>query len=162
MAKVFVSLGSNIEREKNIPLALKALEKAFGPLTLSSVYESEAVGFEGAPFYNMIAVFETDLPVHEVAKKLREIEHRQGRDWHCTKFSSRTLDLDLILYGDLILKEDKLVLPRQDIERFAFVLEPLAEIVPHLRHPVKGESYHALWSAFDKSGLNQRRVKNPW
>ncbi|BBA36622.1 2-amino-4-hydroxy-6-hydroxymethyldihydropteridine pyrophosphokinase [Methylocaldum marinum] len=158
MADVFLSIGSNIEREKHIPSALKELEERMGTLTVSSVYESEAVGFEGARFYNLVAAFSTELPVSEVAKTLSEIENHHGRTRDSQKFSSRTLDVDLILYGDEVLQQGKLMLPREDIIRYAFVLEPLAEIAPNRKHPVIGESYADLWAKFDKTGVKQWRV----
>jgi len=158
MPDVFLSIGSNIEREKHIPSALKELEERVGPLTVSGVYESEAVGFEGARFYNLVAEFFTECPVSDVAKILSEIENHHGRTRDCKKFSSRTLDIDLILYGDEVLREGKLALPREDITRYAFVLEPLAEIAPNRKHPIIGESYGELWAKFDKTGIKQWRV----
>lgn len=162
MPSGFISIGSNIEREKNIPFALRVLEERFGKLTLSGVYESDPVGFSGSPFYNLVVRFESDLPVQKVAAALRQIELDQGRSRSCEKFSSRTLDLDLILYGDVVLQEGKLEIPRSEITRYAFVLEPLAEIAPALRHPVLNETYGELWAKFDKRGLKQIRVVPPW
>ncbi|HYE34602.1 2-amino-4-hydroxy-6-hydroxymethyldihydropteridine diphosphokinase [Methylocaldum sp.] len=158
MPDVFLSIGSNIDREKHIPSALKELEERVGSLTVSSVYESEAVGFEGARFYNLVAAFFTELPVSDIAKILTEIENNHGRTRDCKKFSSRTLDIDLILYGDAVLQEGKLKLPREDITRYAFVLEPLAEIAAKRKHPVIGESYGELWAKFDKTDVKQWRV----
>jgi 2-amino-4-hydroxy-6-hydroxymethyldihydropteridine diphosphokinase len=160
MVKVFLSLGSNVDREVHIPSALAELERRFGPLTVSSTYETAAVGFDGPPFYNLVVAFSTDLPVEQIAHILSEIEEQHGRTRQCKKFSSRTLDIDLILYGDLIRREGKLNLPRDEITRYAFVLEPLAEIAPNQRHPVTGERYADLWARFAKAGLNQRRVES--
>ncbi len=161
MPRVFISVGSNIERAKNIASALAALKRHFGALTVSSIYESEAVGFQGDPFYNLVVACNSNLQVLDIADILLKIEEQHGRTQECKKFSSRTLDLDLILYGDLILKEGKLKLPRDDILHYAFVLEPLAEIAPDLRHPVSGWRYADLWRRFDKSALRQRRI-TPW
>jgi 2-amino-4-hydroxy-6-hydroxymethyldihydropteridine diphosphokinase len=159
MAEVFLSIGSNIDREAHIPSALAELEQRFGPLTVSSIYETAAVGFEGPPFHNLVVAFSTDLPVEKVAEILTDIEERHGRTRQCKKFSSRTLDIDLILYNDLVRREDKPNLPRDEIIRYAFVLEPLAEIAPNQRHPITGERYADLWARFDKSGLSQRRIE---
>jgi 2-amino-4-hydroxy-6-hydroxymethyldihydropteridine diphosphokinase len=159
MPEVFLSIGSNIDKEVHIPSALAELERRFGPLTVSSVYETAAVGFEGPSFHNLVVRLSTDLPVQRVSEILAEIEQQHGRTRECRKFSSRTLDLDLILYGDMILEEGKLKLPRDEITRYAFVLEPLAEIAPDVRHPVTGERYADLWARFDKSGLDQARVE---
>jgi 2-amino-4-hydroxy-6-hydroxymethyldihydropteridine diphosphokinase len=96
--------------------------------------------------------------VKEVAKQLRQIELDNGRTRDSQKFSARTLDLDLLLYDDLILNDGRLQIPRNEIERYAFVLEPLAEIAPTLKHPVSGQSYGQLWEQFDKTHLKQKRV----
>lgn len=158
MPEVFVSIGSNIDREKHIPSCLAELERHFGSLTVSSLYETAAVGFDGPPFHNLVAGFNTELPVRRVAEILTAIEEQHGRTRSSKKFSSRTLDADLLLYGDTILHEGKLNLPRDEITRYAFVLEPLAEIAPEHRHPVTGERYAELWGRFDKTGLNQQRI----
>ncbi|MGZ8242403.1 2-amino-4-hydroxy-6-hydroxymethyldihydropteridine diphosphokinase [Methylomagnum sp.] len=158
MPKVFISIGSNIDRERHIPSCLVELERHFGTLTISNLYETGAVGFDGPPFHNLVAAFFTELPVRRVAEILTEIEERHGRTRSCKKFSSRTLDADLLLYGDVIMEEGKLRLPRDEITRYAFVLEPLAEIAPDGQHPVTGERYADLWEWFDKTGLSQQRL----
>jgi len=151
MATIYISLGSNINREKNTRAGIAALKQVFGELALSSVYESEAVGFDGDAFYNMVIACEVSMPVFEANQVLRDIEDANGRDRSGPKFSSRTLDLDLLLYDDLILDENGLKLPRGEILKNAFVLWPLAEIAPDLIHPEAGSSYVRLWTEFDKS-----------
>jgi 2-amino-4-hydroxy-6-hydroxymethyldihydropteridine diphosphokinase len=151
MARIYISLGSNIDREANTRAGVRALQQAFGELELSSVYESEAVGFEGDVFYNMVIACDTDDDVHTTNKKLAAIEDRHGRDRSGPRFSSRTLDLDLLLYDDMVINEKGLSLPRDEILKNAFVLWPLAEIAPKLRHPVVKRSYAGLWSDFDKT-----------
>lgn len=160
MPRVYLSIGSNLERERHIPSTLRELEEIFGPLTISSIYESEAEGFEGPPFHNLVVGFDTDLPLEKAQERLKSIEQRHGRSPNDRKFVSRTLDLDLILYGDLILKDPggKTLLPRDDILRYAFVLEPLAEIAPDLKHPVLKKSYRQLWQSFDRRKVRQRRL----
>jgi 2-amino-4-hydroxy-6-hydroxymethyldihydropteridine diphosphokinase len=150
MARVYVSIGSNIEREANIRGGVADLQERFGELTLSSVYESEAVGFDGDNFYNLVAAFDTGLDVLEVAWALREIEDAHGRTREGPRFSSRTLDIDMLLYDELLLQQGKLELPREEITKNAFVLWPLAEIAPDLEHPVLHKTYTELWAAFDK------------
>ena len=107
MATIYISLGSNINREQNTREGIEALKQAFGELNLSSVYESEAVGFDGDAFYNMVISCEVDTPVHDTNQILRDIEDVNGRDRGSPKFSSRTLDLDLLLYDDLQLDEKR-------------------------------------------------------
>ena len=150
MARVYLSIGSNIERDRHIHAGVAALRQHYGPLQLSRVYESAAVGFDGDNFYNLVVALETDQPVQQVAKVLRAIEDEHGRTREGPRFSSRTLDIDILLYDDLILNEGKLVLPREEISKNAFVLWPLAEIAPALQHPLLKQSYAELWAAFDQ------------
>ena len=162
MPKGYISIGSNIDRDKNILASLQALEHHFGKLTISSIYESESVGFTGDTFYNLVVGFSSELGIKEVAKQLRQIELDNGRTRDSQKFSARTLDLDLILYDDLILNDGRLQIPRDEIVRYAFVLEPLAEIAPTLKHPISHLTYAELWEQFDKTNLKQKRVTPAW
>jgi 2-amino-4-hydroxy-6-hydroxymethyldihydropteridine diphosphokinase len=150
MARVYVSVGSNIERERHIRSGVAALRECFGPLTLSRVYESEAVGFSGDNFFNLVLGFDSRQGVQPVAAALRDIERAHARDRRAPRFSSRTLDLDLLLYGDLVLEQDGIRLPREEIIRYAFVLGPLAEIAGEMPHPVSGCSFSELWRRFPK------------
>ena len=159
MAIIYISLGSNIKREENTRAGICALKDAFGKLTLSSVYESEAVGFEGDAFYNMVVACEVGTSVFDANQILRDIEDANGRDRSGPRFSSRTLDLDLLLYDDLILDEKGLVLPRGEILKNAFVLWPLAEVAPDLKHPEAGVSYAELWAGFDKTKENLKPIE---
>jgi 2-amino-4-hydroxy-6-hydroxymethyldihydropteridine diphosphokinase len=158
----YISIGSNINKEEHVPASLKALEQAFGELTISSIYESEPVGFTGDTFYNLVVGFDSDLEVKAVAKQLRQIELDNGRTRDSRKFAARTLDLDLILYGDLVVNDGRLQIPRDEIEHYAFVLEPLAEIAPDMKHPISQISYGQLWAQFDKTDLKQKRIVPPW
>jgi len=150
MARVYVSIGSNIDRDENIRGGVRDLRAHFGELVLSRVYESASVGFDGDNFYNLVAAFATDEAVQAVAKILHDIENAHGRTREGPRFSSRTLDIDILLYDDLILQQGKLELPRDEITKNAFVLWPLAEIAPALEHPVLKKPYAELWAAFDK------------
>jgi 2-amino-4-hydroxy-6-hydroxymethyldihydropteridine diphosphokinase len=151
MARVYISIGSNIEAEKNVRFAIDALKKQYGDITLSSVYESEAVGFDGDNFLNLVVALDTEDDVFTVATSLREIEDRHGRDRSGPRFSARTVDLDLLLYDDVILHQDKLDIPRHEIIKNAFVLWPLAEIAPQQVHPENQKTMAELWDAFDKT-----------
>jgi 2-amino-4-hydroxy-6-hydroxymethyldihydropteridine diphosphokinase len=156
MTEVFISIGSNINREENCRSALKSLRTYFGDIKVSSLYESEAVGFEGEPFYNGVVSLNTTKTLENVKRLLAEIEQAHGRTRSAQKFSSRTLDLDLLLYGDLIYPEKNI--PRNEIERYAFVLEPLAELAPNHQHPTKAKCYAEMWAQYDKRNLGQKRI----
>ena len=158
MAQVFVSIGSNIDPEKNIPECVRILEQRFGVLLRSPVYESEPVGFEGENFYNMVVGFDTELTPEELVDKLHEIEGGFDRSRETGSFSPRTMDLDLLLYNDLILKQENISVPREEIMKYAFVLRPLADIVGSYTHPETGRCYSELWREFDKEGITLRRV----
>ncbi|MDO9168227.1 MAG: 2-amino-4-hydroxy-6-hydroxymethyldihydropteridine diphosphokinase [Methylobacter sp.] len=162
MTRGYISIGSNIDKDKYIPASLSALEQVFGELTISSIYETEAVGFTGDVFYNLVVGFDSDLEVKTVAKQLRQIELDNGRTRDSRKFAARTLDLDLILYGDLVINDGRLQIPRDEIEHYAFVLEPLAEIAPDLKHPISQLCYAELWEQFDKTDLKQKLVTPSW
>lgn len=127
------------------------MRETFGELELSSVYQSEAVGFDGDDFYNLVAAFDTEVDVKTISQQLHQIEDKNGRDRSGPRFSSRTLDLDLLVYDDLVTDADGLEIPRGEILENAFVLWPLAEIAGDLKHPVSGKTYTELWQAFDKS-----------
>ena len=160
MAQVYVSVGSNLERERNIATALQELTESYGELQQSSVYESAAVGFDSAPFYNLVVGFSTQESPQVIQHQLHAIEDRCGRQRTAT-LSARTLDLDLLLYDDQVMTDGKLVLPREDINRYAFVLGPLAEIAATARHPVTTVSYAEMWAAFDDSDQPLTRIDWP-
>lgn len=151
MARIYISIGSNIDAETHLRQAVAALREHYGQVTLSTVYESEAVGFAGENFLNLVAGLDTDEDVHTVVGTLRAIEDRYGRERSGPRFSARTIDLDLLLYDSVVQHEPGLDLPRDEITRNAFVLWPLAEIAPQLVHPERGETMAQLWAAYDKA-----------
>ena len=150
MAAVYVSIGSNIDKEKHVKLCLQALAQHFSALELSPIYESEAVGFDGDTFYNLVAKFETNLSVGELNQKLKSIEDTYGRDRTGPKFSGRTLDIDILTYDGLVGDIDGVQLPRDEITKNAFVLLPLNDIAPNVLHPDLQVTYGRLWFFFDK------------
>ncbi len=144
--RVYVSIGSNIDKRRNVVSCVKMLRETFGELKLSPVYESQAAGFDGDDFYNMVAAFETRRSPRAVADALRTIEQRHGRTRGKNRLASRTLDLDQILHGDLVINENGVQLPHADIVQYAFVLRPLADIASAAVHPVLGKTYAGLWA----------------
>ena len=151
--RVHVSVGSNEEPRVHIPRGLAALERAVGPLQRSPVYRNPAVGFAGEDFFNLVVSFSTAMPLDAVAQCLRDIERAEGRTRGEARFAPRTLDLDVLTYGTACIETDRLRLPRADILEYAFVLKPLADNAPDEAHPVLGQTYATLWTAFDKTGL---------
>ena len=127
--RAYVSIGSNRDAERQVATALRRLESEFGELEVSTVYQNPAVGFEGDDFLNLVAGFDSNMGVLPTARFLRQIEAEQGRDRSQPKFSSRVIDLDLLLYGDETGDFDGVVLPRDEILKYAFVLCPLAELI---------------------------------
>jgi 2-amino-4-hydroxy-6-hydroxymethyldihydropteridine diphosphokinase len=154
-----LNIGSNQDKRKNIRLALDSLESNFTKITTSSLYESPSEGFSGSNFYNIGVNVETDKHINDVVNILHDIENSLGRDRNLPKFSSRIIDLDLVLYDDDI--NDKLNIPRRDILKYAFVLAPLAELNPNDIHPQERISYLDLWKGFQSSkefDLNQYNI----
>lgn len=151
MHRVYLSLGSNIEREHYIRAALDALSRLFGRLQISSVYESEAVGFKGDNFYNLVVGIETDLDVAALSTSLKRIEDDNGRERSGPRFSGRTLDIDILTYDELTEPVAGVQLPRDEILNNAFVLLPLAEIAPDDLHPVLKRPYAELWQTYDRA-----------
>lgn len=162
MARVYIGVGSNIDPTVNVRAAVAALRERFAPLEVSPVYESRAVGFDGANFYNLVVGFDTDLPVEEVAAAMQAIEDAQGRDRSAPRFAPRTIDLDVLLYDDLVRDQPHLHLPRPEITENAFVLRPLAEITPERRHPTLGRTFAELWADYDEGGQPLRQVPFSW
>ncbi|ETN91550.1 Bifunctional folate synthesis protein [Gammaproteobacteria bacterium MOLA455] len=151
MALIYLSLGSNVEAQRNIEAALDALADTFGELIISSVYESEAVGFEGDSFYNLVVGIHSAQSVGELSKILKAIEDAQGRDRTAPKFGARSLDIDILTVDDRVGVIDGVAIPRDEVLKNAFVLQPLAETAPTTVHPQMGISFLQLWQDFDKN-----------
>ena len=143
----YISLGSNIEPERNLRSAVEALRARFGSVRLSPVYRTRAVGFDGPDFLNAIAVIESDVHPFALNDWLHALEIAHGRDRRDKSYSDRTLDLDIIYFGKLVLEgPGDFMLPRPEL-RHAFVLKPLADVAPHFVDPVRGASLEELWEA---------------
>jgi 2-amino-4-hydroxy-6-hydroxymethyldihydropteridine diphosphokinase len=145
MPKVFLNLGSNVERDQNFRSGLSSLKRTFGDLSLSSIYESEPVGFDGACFYNMAVSIETELSLPKVIKALKTIEDSHGRLRGDKHFAPRTLDIDVVSYGQLTGFHDGVELPRPELYYNGFVLWPMAELAPDDIDSKTGLSYQVLW-----------------
>jgi 2-amino-4-hydroxy-6-hydroxymethyldihydropteridine diphosphokinase len=151
MTRVYVAAGSNIDPQANLTHAQADLARIFGALQVSPWYRNAAVGFTGEDFINFVFGFETALSVHDTQTQLREVEMRCGRPRDAPKWAARAMDLDILLYGDLVLHEPQLTLPRPDLLVRPYMLGPLADIAPQLRHPTAGRTIARLWA-----GLNTK------
>ena len=155
---VLLGVGSNIRREENIARGLTLLDEEFGLLCSSSAYESDALGFDGPPFINLAIEVAVDISVGDLARFIRQLEYRLGRPRDATRFSSRTLDIDILDYKGASSDIDGVELPRGEILDNAYVLAPLAEMAPERQHPSTGIPYAALWEAHRDRMQPVRRV----
>jgi 2-amino-4-hydroxy-6-hydroxymethyldihydropteridine diphosphokinase len=149
VTQVLVAAGSNVEPRANLRRALDALARHYPRLRCSTAYRNAAVGFEGEDFINLVVGFDTDDTVAEVLGHLHEAEALCGRARHAPKWAPRSMDLDILLYGDRTCDEPGLVLPRPDLLRRAYMLGPAAEIAPGTVHPTLGITLAELWRDFE-------------
>ena len=145
MATAWLGLGSNVNAETHIRAGIRELEEQFENVSLSPAYASTAVGFDGDDFINLVARVETDMPPIELRQYLRDLEDRYGRNRDVPKFSDRSLDIDILLYDDLVLLSPLLEIPRAEITKYAHVLKPLSDLGPSLMHPVERRSMADIW-----------------
>ncbi len=148
VAIAYISIGSNIDRQRNIRGALHDLRTRYSQVDMSPIYENPAEGFTGEPFYNLVARIVTTEDIASIARSLADIENKHGRTRDTPRFSARTLDLDLLLYDDVVMTTPALTLPRKEIRKYAFVLKPLYDLAPDLILPDSGEALRAVWQAF--------------
>jgi 2-amino-4-hydroxy-6-hydroxymethyldihydropteridine diphosphokinase len=148
MARVYLSLGSNLEPRRYLPAAIAALRERFGDIVVSPAYRSKSVGFDGADFINLAVGLDTDLSPDALNDWLHALEDRHGRRRDVPRYADRTLDVDIVLYDERVIDgPGHLQIPRDEL-RHAFVLRPIADIAPRVRHPRSGLSMAELWAAF--------------
>jgi 2-amino-4-hydroxy-6-hydroxymethyldihydropteridine diphosphokinase len=143
---------------QHIPKALHDLQAMFGELRISPIYESQAVGLEGDNFINLVVGIYTQQSPRELVVALRQLEARHGRIRTPDKFDSRTLDIDLLTYGERIIDDGPIQLPRDEIMKYAFVLLPLSEVAGDEVHPQSGHTYRRLWEMLDLQDQRLWRV----
>ncbi len=149
---VLVAAGSNIDPVRNLQLARRELQRAFPGLRSSRAYRNAAVGFSGADFINLVVAFETRATLAEVLAELHRIEGLCGRQRDAPKWAPRSMDLDVLLFGDRVGSEPGAVLPRPDLVRRPYMLGPAAELEPDRLHPTLRQSLGTLWARFDPAG----------
>lgn len=162
MTWVALSLGSNIDPVANIASCLDALLLKFSGLSLSAVFESEAIGFKGDNFLNMAVAFDTDMSLDTLVPVLKKIEDDCGRDRTQPRFSGRTMDIDVLVYGNKCGTYAGIELPRQEIVENAFVLWPLSQVAAQRQHPVLKEPYTKLWENYDRSAQKLWPIDFEW
>jgi 2-amino-4-hydroxy-6-hydroxymethyldihydropteridine diphosphokinase len=151
MAQISVSLGSNIDSEQNIRRAIELLQQRYGELTISPVYQTASVGFEGDDFLNLVVVFSALDEVGDIVKELKQMEDKMGRDRSLPRFAARSIDLDLLTYDSLVIDANGIQIPRHEILKNAFVLKPLSDIMGDEKHPVVDKTYNELWDEMKNS-----------
>lgn len=156
MTWVYVAAGSNVEPQANLRRALTELSKHYR-LRVSPAYRNKAVGFEGDDFINLVVGFETDDPIDQVIAHLQEAEAACGRPRNAPKWAPRTMDLDLLLYGDAIRPD--LRVPRADLLKRAYMLKPLVDLAPEVRHPVLDKSMWELWKDLEGEQHEMKAVE---
>jgi 2-amino-4-hydroxy-6-hydroxymethyldihydropteridine diphosphokinase len=151
----YLGIGSNVQPERHVAIAIERIQDAFGGIRLSPVYRSPSVGFKGHDFINLVAEVRTALTPLALRDWLRALEDEFGRRRDVPKFSDRVLDVDILVYGDLFSEDEALELPRQELFHFAHVLRPLAELAPDLVCPGDGRSMREIRAAaaLDESAL---------
>lgn len=142
---VYVAAGSNVAPIANLRRALDVLDRHFSPLTVSRAYANAAVGFEGDDFINLVVGFRTGLTVQQVIERLHEAETACGRERLAPKWAPRSMDLDVLLFGDTVCAEPGLTLPRPDLLKRPYMLGPAAEIAPEIVHPTERRTLGELW-----------------
>lgn len=161
MSVVYLSIGSNLgNRYKNIRYGIDRLLglESSSVVSRSSLYETEPVGYESQDwFLNAVIKIETMLQPVELLMNLKSIEADSGRDFNQVRFGPRILDLDILLFDNLVVDSEKLVIPHPRMHERRFVLKPLCEIDPFLIHPVLNKSVAQLMESLGDSG---QRVKS--
>ena len=144
MNEITISLGSNVNPSDNLKRAGDLIINKFNFIKSSKIYSSKSEGFEGEDFLNQVILCDTDLTFENVIKTLKGIEACMGRKKEKKKFSDRLIDLDLLTFGEEIIKKNNQEVPHKDIEKYSFVLVPLAEICPRRIHPLNGLTFKEM------------------
>ncbi|MCE2714039.1 MAG: 2-amino-4-hydroxy-6-hydroxymethyldihydropteridine diphosphokinase [Acidibacter sp.] len=159
MSEVYVAAGSNVDPERHLRIAAKEIARVFPGARFSGAYRNAAVGFEGEDFINFVVGFSTELPVEAVVAELQRIEGLCGRTRDAPKWAPRSMDLDILVFGDRVCDLPGLVLPRPDLLKRPYMLGPMAELAPDFLHPTRLSTMAQLWENFDRAAQSMVRVE---
>jgi 2-amino-4-hydroxy-6-hydroxymethyldihydropteridine diphosphokinase len=159
MSEVYVAAGSNVDPERHLRIAAKEIARVFPGARFSGAYRNAAVGFEGEDFINFVVGFSTELPVEAVVAELQRIEGLCGRTRDAPKWAPRSMDLDILVFGDRVCDLPGLVLPRPDLLKRPYMLGPMAELAPDFLHPTRLSTMAQLWENFDRAAHSMVRVE---
>ena len=159
MSEVYVAAGSNVDPERHLRIAAKEIARVFPGARFSGAYRNAAVGFEGEDFINFVVGFSTELPVEAVVAELQRIEGLRGRTRDAPKWAPRSMDLDILVFGDRVCDLPGLVLPRPDLLKRPYMLGPMAELAPDFLHPTRLSTMAQLWENFDRAAHSMVRVE---
>lgn len=157
--RVFVAAGSNVDPEKNLARACGEIKHSWPDARFSRAYRNAAVGFEGPDFINLVMGFTTAQPLANVIARLHQIETQCGRPRYAPKWASRTMDLDVLMFNDLVEKTAEYTIPRPDLLKRPYMLGPMAEIAAEVVHPTAGQTIGELWREFDRDGHTMTAVE---
>ena len=158
-SEVYVAAGSNVDPERHLRIAAKEIARVFPGARFSGAYRNAAVGFEGEDFINFVVGFSTELPVEAVVAELQRIEGLCGRTRDAPKWAPRSMDLDILVFGDRVCDLPGLVLPRPDLLKRPYMLGPMAELAPDFLHPTRLSTMAQLWENFDRAAHSMVRVE---
>jgi len=158
MTLAYVSGGSNLDAEHSLRVAARELKTAYPGARFSRVYRNPAIGFEGPDFLNFVVELPVEGEAGALKAELERIESLCGRPRYAPKWEPRTMDLDILLFGGIVLDLPGLVVPRPQLLNWAFMLGPLAELAPDTPHPVAGSTIAELWSGFDQAAHPMQSV----
>jgi 2-amino-4-hydroxy-6-hydroxymethyldihydropteridine diphosphokinase len=157
--RVFVAAGSNVDPQRNLARACAEIAASWPDAHFSRAYANAAVGFEGPDFINLVVGFLSGQSIEALLVRLREIETLCGRPRNAPKWASRSMDLDILLFGDRVEKTTDYTLPRPDLLKRPYMLGPLAEIAPEVMHPTANKTIGTLWAQFDRAAHDMKPVE---
>jgi len=159
----YLCLGSNINPSENIRFAVQRLQQDFSSVQISNLYKTRAVGFDGDDFLNLAVALKTNQRLGELLRYVDSLEKEAGRVRVARgNFDSRTLDVDVVMFGDLIGEHKGRQWPSEDIHENAHVLLPMSEIAGSRTHPALGVNFTQLWNEFESGDQGIKKIERLW